>query len=115
LLSRLYPPALAVAQIPATATVRVRLLSRRCLDARRVKIDRRRGACWWWLRRDDAPPGEETFIRHVALPRGDQPIDVWCLLAPGRYTLGTGRGPDAIRVRFRVLPEKVTRERKCLE
>jgi hypothetical protein len=45
----------------------------------------------WWLRSED---GEFVTIPSV---RGDQIFDEYVEVPPGRYTLGTGKGDDAIR------------------
>ena len=53
----------------------------------------RSGAAHWWLR------GEYGFVQ-LPKVRGDEYFDMEVDLAPGEYVLGTGRGRDAIRVRF---------------
>lgn len=52
----------------------------------------RSGAARWWLR------GEAGFVE-VPSCRGDSLFSARLDLAPGTYTLGTGRGKDAIRQR----------------
>jgi hypothetical protein len=44
----------------------------------------------WWLR------GVDGFVE-IGSHRGDKPLTLTLDLVPGRYTLGCGRGKDAIR------------------
>jgi hypothetical protein len=55
----------------------------------------RAGKAWWWLR------GPEGFVK-VPSVRGDKYFDSELELAPGAYTLGVGKGKDAIREQFEV-------------
>ena len=58
-------------------------------------------AAYWWLRDDTAGEFVELGARH----RGDRDFEVSIDLTIGHnYTLGAGRGRDAVRGEFTILP-----------
>lgn len=59
----------------------------------------RNGKPNWWLRSD-----QYGFIRFGEI-RGDCTVDIEVDLYPGEYTLGVGKGKDAIRTRIVVEPQ----------
>ncbi len=80
--------------------VRYHLQCDRCLTPAQYACEggARSGTANWWLRRNDPPAG---FVHVLDVP-GTCPVDCGVQLPPGRYTLGVGRGANAIRHRFRV-------------
>jgi len=58
------------------------------------------GAARWWIRGD----GGFADLSHVYVGdlRGDRYLQIELDLEPGDYVVGTGRGRDSIRLRFRI-------------